>query len=127
MQVLFDRRTWHSRGNNYSDVTRKVVFMGYSYRWMRGLDYNLMEEDLLERCTPIRRQVSASRCLRFDVAILTDCLRFQLLGDGVNIKGWWQPTEEDVPLKGFLAENGHESPTLETGAPVNAQPICRCL
>ena len=94
--VLFDRRMWHSRGNNYSDVTRKVVFMGYSYRWMRGLDYNLMEEDLLERCTPVRRQ---------------------MLGDGVNIKGWWQPTEADVPLKGFLDEHGHETPVLETGAP----------
>ena len=33
---------------------------------MRGLDYNLFEEDLLRRCTPIQRQ---------------------LLGDGVNIKG----------------------------------------
>ena len=70
--VLFDRRMWHSRGRNYSDVTRKVLFMGYSYRWLRGLDYNLMPEEILEKCDPIRRQ---------------------LLGDGVNIKGWWQPTD----------------------------------
>eukprot|EP01052_Picozoa_sp_SAG31_P030808 SAG31_NODE_3196_length_4567_cov_4.393465_2_plen_209_part_00 len=81
--VLFDRRLWHSRGYNYSDVTRKVIFIGYSYRWMRGLDYNLFEDELLERCSPIRRQ---------------------LLGDSVNIKGHWQPTEEDVPLKTFLEE-----------------------
>lgn len=67
--LAVDRRTWHSRGNNFSDITRKVIFIGYSYRWMRGLDYNLMEEELLSRCTPIRRQ---------------------LLGDGHNIKGWWQ-------------------------------------
>lgn len=82
--VLFDRRMWHSRGRNYSDVTRKVLFMGYSYRWLRGLDYNLMPEEILEKCDPIRRQ---------------------LLGDGVDIKGWWQPTDADVPLKTWIAEH----------------------
>ena len=82
--VLFDRRMWHSRGRNYSDVTRKVLFMGYSYRWLRGLDYNLMPEVILEKCNPIRRQ---------------------LLGDGVDIKGWWQPTDADVPLKTWIAEH----------------------
>ena len=45
---------------------------------------NLFEDELLDKCTPIRRQ---------------------LLGDGVNMKGWWQPTEEDVPLKGWLDAN----------------------
>ena len=35
--VLFDRRLWHARGFNTSDVTRKVIFIGYSYRWLRGL------------------------------------------------------------------------------------------
>ena len=79
--ALFDRRLWHSRGWNFSDVTRKVLFIGYSYRWLRGLDYNVMPPELLAKCDPIRRQ---------------------LLGDGVNIKGWWQPTDEDVPLKQWL-------------------------
>lgn len=82
--VLFDRRMWHSRGWNFSDVTRKVLFMGYSYRWLRGLDYNLMPQDVLDRCDPIRRQ---------------------LLGDGVDVKGWWQPTDADVPLKTWIAEH----------------------
>ncbi len=85
--VLFDRRMWHSRGRNYSDVTRKVLFMGYSYRWLRGLDYNLMPQEILDRCDPIRRQ---------------------LLGDGVNIKGWWQPTDADVPLKTWIAKHRGE-------------------
>ena len=85
--VLFDRRMWHSRGWNFSDVTRKVLFMGYSYRWLRGLDYNLMPPELLDKCDPIRRQ---------------------LLGDGVDIKGWWQPTDADVPLKTWIAEHRGE-------------------
>ncbi len=82
--VLFDRRMWHSRGINTSERTRKVLFLGYSYRWLRGLDYNLIPGEILEKCGPIQRQ---------------------LLGDGVDVKGWWQPTEEDVPLKGCLAEH----------------------
>lgn len=85
--VLFDRRMWHRRGLNTSDVTRRVLFFGYSYRWLRGLDYNVMPEALLDKCDPIRRQ---------------------LLGDGVDIKGWWQPTDADVPLKGWLREHRGE-------------------
>ena len=85
--MLFDRRMWHSRGINTSDVTRKVLFLGYSYRWLRGLDYNLIDEEILAKCDPIRRQ---------------------MLGDGVDVKGWWQPTDADVPLKGWLLENKGE-------------------
>ena len=33
--VLFERRLWHSAAANLSDVTRKVLMLGYSYRWMR--------------------------------------------------------------------------------------------
>ena len=82
--VFFDRRMWHSRGVNTSDRTRKVIFLGYSYRWLRGLDYNVMPDEILEKCDPVRRQ---------------------LLGDGVDVKGWWQPTDDDVPLKGWLREH----------------------
>ena len=85
--VLFDRRMWHARGINTSEVTRKVLFLGYSYRWLRGLDYNLMPEEVLQKCDPIRRQ---------------------LLGDGVDIKGWWQPTEADVPLRTWLTQHTDE-------------------
>ena len=85
--VLFDRRMWHRRGINTSDVTRRVLFFGYSYRWLRGLDYNLIPENILGKCDPIRRQ---------------------LLGDGIDVKGWWQPTEADVPLKSWLREHRGE-------------------
>lgn len=83
--VLFDRRMWHSRSHNTSGVTRKALFFGYSYRWLRGLDYNQMPEAVLAKCGPIRRQ---------------------LLGDGHSTNGWWQPGDADVPLKGWLAAHG---------------------
>jgi len=90
--VLFDRRMWHARGFNTSSVTRKVIFIGYSYRWLRGLDYNNMPEEVLAKCDPIRRQ---------------------LLGDGVDIKGWWQPTDADVPLKTWIKEHRGEEYLLD--------------
>ena len=71
----------HLRGVNMSDVTRKVIFIGYSYRWLCGLDYNNFPEERLTQCDPIRRQ---------------------LMGDGVDVKGWWQPTDADVPLKTWI-------------------------
>ena len=87
---MFDRRIWHRRGVNHSDITRKVLFFGYSYRWLRGLDYNVLPEEILDKCDPIRRQ---------------------LLGDGIDIKGWWQPTAADVPLRTWIQENrGDELP-----------------
>ena len=33
--VFFDRRLWHAAGHNRSHVTRQVLFLGYSYRWLR--------------------------------------------------------------------------------------------
>jgi ectoine hydroxylase-related dioxygenase (phytanoyl-CoA dioxygenase family) len=36
--VFFDRRLWHSASPNWSDVTRKVLFYGYGYRWIRTKD-----------------------------------------------------------------------------------------
>ena len=32
--VFFDRRIWHARSYNYSEITRRCVFLGYTYRWI---------------------------------------------------------------------------------------------
>ncbi len=80
--VIFDRRLWHRHGKNTSGVVRKALFFGYSYRWLRPLDYTAMPAALLERCDPVLRQ---------------------LLGDGSTEVGWYQPQPEDVPLRSWLA------------------------
>jgi hypothetical protein len=86
--VFFDRRLWHSRSENYSDVTRKVLFYGYSYRWLRPKDDMTIPPELMERSDPIRRQ---------------------LLGDGINANGHYSPTDGDVPLRLWLKENVEEA------------------
>ena len=81
--VLFDRRTWHTASPNWSDVTRKILFYGYGYRWIRTKD-DMTVASLWEKSDPIRRQ---------------------LLGWGVNANGFYSPTDEDVPLRVWLREH----------------------
>lgn len=86
--VFFDRRLWHSASPNWSDVTRKVLFYGYGYRWIRTKD-DMTVRDLWSDSDPIRRQI---------------------LGWGVNCNGFYTPTDEDVPLRVWLRENSpHEA------------------
>ena len=81
--VLFDRRLWHAGSPNWSDVTRKVLFYGYGYRWLRTKD-DMTVSTLWDQSDPIRRQ---------------------LLGWGVNANGFYSPTDDDVPLRGWLREH----------------------
>jgi PAS domain S-box-containing protein len=47
--VFFDRRLWHRATPNLSDVTRKALFYGYSYRYKHKMDQRLREQkDWLE-------------------------------------------------------------------------------
>ncbi len=81
--LLLDRRTWHSRSANESDLTRKVFWLGYTYRWLRPKD-EMTVEHLFPKLDPIRRQ---------------------LLGDGISANGTYDPTPDDVPLRAWLEEH----------------------
>lgn len=82
--VIFDRRIWHTATSNGSDVCRKAIFYGYSYRWLRPRDDQKVEH-LLEGSDPIRRQ---------------------LLGDGpTGGFGYTSPSDEDVPLREWIREH----------------------
>ena len=55
--VLWRTATWHCVGPNLSDRTRKIVHVGYHYRWLRPTDFIEQDPALIERCSPIRRQL----------------------------------------------------------------------
>lgn len=81
--VFFDRRIFHASSPNTSDVTRKVLFYGYSYRWLRPRD-DMTVEHWLDHCDPIQKQ---------------------LLGVSPSGgHGYSSPTEEDVPLRAWMRE-----------------------
>jgi Phytanoyl-CoA dioxygenase (PhyH) len=78
--VIIDRRIWHSRSPNLWDRTRKVIWYGYSYRWLRPKD-QMTVAHLYPQLDPIRRQ---------------------LLGDGLSANGTYDPVDGDVPLRTWL-------------------------
>lgn len=83
--VFFDRRIWHARSENDSDITRKGLFYGYGYRWLRSKDDMTIPSEIFEQNDPIRQQ---------------------LLGGGTNANGHFSPKDADVPLKVWLEEKG---------------------
>jgi ectoine hydroxylase len=57
--VLFDRRLWHARSDNYSTWTRKAMFFGYTYRWIAMRDENdpIWAGDEAAALNPVQRQL----------------------------------------------------------------------
>ncbi len=55
--VLWRTATWHCVGPNQSQKTRKIMHVGYHWRWLRPTDYIQQDADLIERSSPIRRQL----------------------------------------------------------------------
>jgi ectoine hydroxylase len=84
--LLIDRRIWHSRSPNLWNQTRKVVWYGYGYRWLRPKD-QMTVSHLYPQLDPIRRQI---------------------LGDGLSANGTYDPADGDVPLRTWLRENNPE-------------------
>ena len=76
--VVFDRRLWHARGENVSQLTRKALFYAYTHRWIQPRDDLRLDESLLDHLDPVRRQ---------------------LLGAATGAIGRWIPTQADVPLR----------------------------
>ena len=54
---IFDRRLWHSATPNWSQVTRKVLFLGYAYRWTQSKDPMFVERALASERCPVTRQM----------------------------------------------------------------------
>lgn len=84
--LIIDRRIWHSRSPNLWNQTRKVVWLGYSYRWLRPKD-QMTVTHLYPQLDPIQRQ---------------------LLGYCPTANGTYDPTDADVPLRGWLREHDPE-------------------
>ncbi|HEY9483047.1 MAG TPA: phytanoyl-CoA dioxygenase family protein [Micromonosporaceae bacterium] len=96
--VFFDRRLWHARTNNYSDITRKGMFFAYSHRWSYGRDENnaLYINGQFAEFTPVQRQL----------------LGAPLAGPG-QIAGdhQWGHYPDTTPLYGYLKDNNLFDPS----------------
>lgn len=90
--VILDRRIWHTRSPNTSGHTRKVIWYGYSYRWLRPKD-EMTVEHLYGELSPIQRQI---------------------LGDATSANSVYDPKPEDIPLKAWVEQH---APNLATDSP----------
>ena len=95
--VLWRTATWHCVGPNLSNKTRKIMHVGYHYRWLRPTDYIEQAPDLVAGSSPIRRQLLGA------------------LATGSNPLGndpdfhpgsqyWIAQNWDDVPLKAWVEE-----------------------
>ena len=55
--VLWRTAVWHCVGPNLSRKTRKIMHVGYHYRWLRPTDFDVQDPGLIERSSPVRRQL----------------------------------------------------------------------
>jgi ectoine hydroxylase-related dioxygenase (phytanoyl-CoA dioxygenase family) len=57
--LFFDRRLWHVRSDNGSDITRVAAFFGYTYRWIVGRDdvAHLPQQAWWDGLNPVQQQL----------------------------------------------------------------------
>jgi len=84
----------HAVAPNESGLTRKCLYYGYNYRWIRSSDYDHQDPALLANCNPVQLQLLGE------------------LGTGkTNYNGddplvhptsrYWRPQADDIPLKAW--------------------------
>jgi len=88
--VIFQQRLWHAVGPNTSAVTRKNIYVGYCFRWVKPLDFLQPDSALLAKASPLQRQ---------------------LLGEYTSEMTFWLPKDEEVPLRGWLKEHAAAAAT----------------
>jgi ectoine hydroxylase len=90
--VFFDRRLWHCRTNNFSEITRKAMFFGYTMRWVAIRDEIAGADDpeWVRSLSPVRQQL---------LGHIGQGIPGQLEGDHA-----WGHYPSTTPLYGWLDE-----------------------
>ena len=95
--VLWRTAVWHCVGPNLSRKTRKIMHVGYHYRWLRPTEFVEQDPDLIKRSSPVRRQLLG--------ALAPD-------GDPMgpdpdfhpSSRYWLTENQDDVPLREWALE-----------------------
>jgi ectoine hydroxylase len=64
--VVFDRRLWHMRSPNTSPFTREVLFLAYTFRWVRPRDDMAVPAEIRARLSSVQRQLLGDADAEFD-------------------------------------------------------------
>lgn len=90
--VVFDRRLYHGRSDNYSKITRRCLFIGWTYRWIAPHEDRVItpQHPWWNELTPIQQQ---------------------LLGAGKDSLSFWG-IGDTYPLREYLRERGLLDPAV---------------
>ena len=102
--VLWRTATWHCVGPNLSARTRKIMHVGYHYRWLRPTDYIEQDPGLVARSSPIRRQLLGA--LAAGSPPLGETPEFHPASQYWITRNW-----DDVPLKAWAEERAGAAAT----------------
>jgi ectoine hydroxylase-related dioxygenase (phytanoyl-CoA dioxygenase family) len=95
--LVWRTAVWHTVTPNLSEIVRKVFYVGYHYRWLRPTDYVQQDPALLERSSPIRRQLLG--------ALAPGSLALGNDPDYEPASQYWITRNwDDVPLKAWAEE-----------------------
>lgn len=92
--VVWRTATWHCVGPNLSDKTRKIMHVGYHYRWLRPADFIQQAPELIARSSPIRQQLLGA--LPSEDNPLGASPEFQ-----PHSQHWITKNPDDVPLRAW--------------------------
>ena len=102
--LLWRTAVWHCVAPNLSERVRKVFYVGYHYRWLRPTDYDHQDPALLERSSPIRRQLLGGLATGGDPMAGTHDPRWEPASQHWIPKNW-----DDVPLKAWAEERSKQA------------------
>jgi ectoine hydroxylase len=90
--VVFDRRLYHGRSDNYSNIIRRCLFIGWTYRWIAPHEDRIITQQhpWWNEMTPIQQQ---------------------LLGAGKDSLSYWG-LGDTYPLREYLRERGLLDPKV---------------
>lgn len=109
--VLWRTAVWHCVGPNLGTAPRKIMHIGYHYRWLRPTDYIQQDPELIAKSSPIRRQLLGA--LATDNHPLGEDHEFQ-----PSSQYWLTKNRDDVPLRAW-AEAQMEAKKQEPELPLH--------
>ena len=91
--MLYDRRTIHSiRSPNLSNITRRVIFIQYAFRWLCPVDAMTVEH-VRDRCNAVRLQ------------LLGISSTYQSIDGAAGRSGRYYPSTQDVAVGYKMKDN----------------------
>lgn len=85
---------------NFSDRTRKCIYLAYQHRWLRPSDYLSAPSEVLDKCNPIQRQLLGSGGSH--PVVLND-------PEVEPCSPYWTPSPSDIPLEKWAEDRGFEA------------------